>query len=384
MKICVLTGSRAEYGLLKNLMKLMLKDPKIELNIISTGTHESEEFGFTRKFILEDGFEVSRSIPIILSADDDSSVAKSTGMGIILYSEALEDLKPDFLLILGDRFEILAGAVAALFQKIPIIHLHGGELTLGAFDDAIRHSISKMSSIHFVANSIYKNRLIKMGEDPKSIYNFGGLGVDAILRIKIKDKYFLENELKLKFSDKNILVTYHPTTLEENNLYDLTELIGSLKEISRLEDSSIFITAANADTSGRIINKKLRELAQRNEKIFFEESLGNQNYISLMSHCNVVIGNSSSGLLEAPTLKIPTINIGSRQEGRLRALSIIDVGPRREEILKAYKKSQSTEFQNILKKVRSPYGSSKNSERILNTIKKIGILKSTKKYFYES
>ena len=187
MKICVLTGSRAEYGLLKNLMKLMLKDPKIELNIISTGTHESEEFGFTRKFILEDGFDVSRSIPIILSADDDSSVAKSTGMGIILYSEALEDLKPDFLLILGDRFEILAGAVAALFQKIPIIHLHGGELTLGAFDDAIRHSVSKMSSIHFVANSIYKNRLMKMGEDPKSIYNFGGLGVDAILRIKKKD-----------------------------------------------------------------------------------------------------------------------------------------------------------------------------------------------------
>ena len=193
MKICVLTGSRAEYGLIKNLMKLILKDRKMDLQIISTGTHESEEFGFTRKFILEDGFKISKSIPVILSTDTDSSVAKSTGMGIILYSQALEDLKPDYLLILGDRFEILAGAVAALFQKIPIIHLHGGELTLGAFDDAIRHSISKMSSIHFVANLIYKKRLIKMGEDPKSIYNFGGLGVDAILRIKKKDKSFLKN-----------------------------------------------------------------------------------------------------------------------------------------------------------------------------------------------
>ena len=384
MKICVLTSSRADYGLLKNLMKLMLEDPKIELNVLSTGTHESEEFGLTRKFIIEDGFEISRSIPIILSDDKDSAIAKSTGKGIILYTEVLEDLKPDYLLILGDRFEVLAAAVAALFQKIPIIHLHGGELTFGAFDDAIRHSISKMSSIHFVANSVYKNRLIKMGEDPKFIYNFGGLGVDAILRLKIKEKKYFEEKLKLKFSDKNILVTYHPATLEENNLNDLTELINFLKEISRIEDTSIFITAANADTAGRKINKKLSELAKKSEKIFFEKSLGNQNYISLMSLCNVVVGNSSSGLLEAPTLRIPTINIGSRQEGRLRALSVIDVEPQMEEILKAFRKSQSTEFKNILKKVKNPYGSSKSSEKILNSIKKIGILKSTKKYFYES
>ena len=194
-KICVITGSRAEYGLLKNLMKLMLEDSKIELYIISTGTHESEEYGLTRKFILDDGFEISRSIQTILPENTNSSVAKSTGNGIILYSEALEDIKPDYLLVLGDRFEVLAAAIAALFQKIPIIHLHGGELTLGAFDDAIRHSVSKMSNIHFVANSVYKKRLIKMGEDPKLIYNFGGLGVDTILRIKIKDKKYLENKL---------------------------------------------------------------------------------------------------------------------------------------------------------------------------------------------
>jgi len=379
MKICVLTGSRAEYGLLKNLMKLMLEDSKIELYIISTGTHESEEYGLTRKFILDDGFEISRSIQTILPENTNSSVAKSTGNGIILYSEALEDIKPDYLL-----FEVLAAAIAALFQKIPIIHLHGGELTLGAFDDAIRHSVSKMSNIHFVANSVYKKRLIKMGEDPKLIYNFGGLGVDTILRIKIKDKKYLENKLKLKFSDKNILVTYHPATLEENNLKDLNELIDFLKEISSLGNSSVFITAANADTSGKEINKRMKKLAQKNEQIFFEVSLGNENYISLLSHCNVVIGNSSSGLLEAPTLKIPTINIGSRQEGRLRARSVIDVKPRRVEILKAYKKSQSKEFQKILQNVKNPYGTSKNSERILNTIKKIGKLKSTKKYFYES
>ena len=384
MKICVLTGSRAEYGLLKNLMKLMFEDSKIELYIISTGTHESEEYGLTRKFILDDGFELSRSIQTILPENTNSSVAKSTGNGIILYSEALEDIKPDYLLVLGDRFEVLAAAIAALFQKIPIIHLHGGELTLGAFDDAIRHSVSKMSNIHFVANSVYKKRLIKMGEDPKLIYNFGGLGVDTILRIKIKDKKYLENKLKLKFSDKNILVTYHPATLEENNLKDLNELIDFLKEISSLGNSSVFITAANADTSGKEINKRMKKLAQKNEQIFFEVSLGNENYISLLSHCNVVIGNSSSGLLEAPTLKIPTINIGSRQEGRLRARSVIDVKPRRVEILKAYQKSQSKEFQKILQNVKNPYGTSKNSERILNTIKKIGKLKSTKKYFYES
>jgi GDP/UDP-N,N'-diacetylbacillosamine 2-epimerase (hydrolysing) len=384
MKICVLTGSRADYGLLKNLMKLMLKDPKIELNIISTGTHESEEFGLTRKFILKDGFEISRSIPIILSADTDSSVGKSTGMGIILYTEALKDLKPDYLLILGDRFEILAGAVTALFLKIPIIHLHGGELTLGAFDDAIRHSISKMSSIHFVANSIYKNRLIKMGEDPKSIYNFGGLGVDAILRIKKKDKSSLEKELIIEFSNKNILVTFHPTTLEEDNLGDLNELIESLSKISGLEDTSIFITASNADTLGRHINDKLKEYSLMNKKVFFQKSLGNENYISLMSHCDAVIGNSSSGLLEAPTLNVPTINIGSRQEGRLRASSVIDVLPKKEAITEAFKKSQSRTFQKNLKKTKNPYGKTRITKKILNTIKKIGILESTKKGFYES
>ena len=307
-KICVVTGTRAEYGLLFWLMKGIQDDPDLVLKIIATGMHLSPEFGLTYREIEKDGFKIDKNVEILLSADTPSAISKSTGLGVIGFADALVEIKPDIMIILGDRYEILSAAIAATFGRIPIAHIHGGETTAGAFDEAIRHSITKMAWWHFVAADDYRKRVIQLGEDPKRVFMVGGMGTDGIIKSKLLKKEELEQALSFKFGGKNLLVTFHPVTLEkETSRQHFKTLLDTL---NRLDDTTIIFTAPNADTDGRIIKKMINDfvLIHPPNAISFT-SIGRLNYLSMLQFIDGIVGNSSSGLLEAPALKVGTINI---------------------------------------------------------------------------
>ena len=381
-KICVVTGTRAEYGLLYWLMKKILQHPILELQIISTGMHMSHEFGLTYKLIEKDGFNINKKIEMVLSADTPSAISKSTGLGMISISDAYTELKPDIIILLGDRYELLAAANVALFHKIPVAHIHGGETTVGAFDEAIRHSITKIAWWHFVAAKEYKDRVVQLGENPKRVFNVGGMGVDGIKRSNLLDKASLEKKLGFTFGKKNLMVTYHPVTLDNNNPYsDIDELLNSLKN---LNDTKVIFTLSNSDTNSRIINEKIKNFASTyNEFSKYFTSMGQKNYLSSLQYVDCVIGNSSSGLLEAPTFKIGTINIGDRQSGRLKANSVIDCIPKTESINNALKKVYSKDFQMKLSNTINPYGNGKSCEKIIDVLTTSSIPKEVKKEFYD-
>jgi GDP/UDP-N,N'-diacetylbacillosamine 2-epimerase (hydrolysing) len=380
-KICVVTGTRADYGLLYWLMKEINLDSELKLQIIATGMHLSPEFGLTYKEIEKD-FKIDKKIEMLLSSDTAIGISKSMGLGQISFAEAYEDLKPDIIVLLGDRYEIFSAASAALIANIPVAHLHGGETTEGAFDEAIRHCITKMSHLHFTAAEEYKNRVIQLGEYPSRVFNVGGMGIENIKRLKLLSRDEFEESINFKLNKKNILVTFHPVTLENSSAKEqFQELLDAIDE---LEDTNIIFTKANSDTNGRIINQMCDEyvLKNSNKSICFT-SLGQLRYLSALQYVDVVVGNSSSGLIEAPSFKIGTINIGDRQKGRLKAKNVIDSEVNKTSILKSFSKLYSKDFQDLLKESENPYGKGCASRRIIEIIKNQDLENLLKKSFYD-
>jgi len=381
-KICIVTGNRAEYGLLYWLMKEIQEDADLELKIIATGAHLSPEFGLTYKQIEKDGFKIDKKIEMLLSSDTPIGISKSMGLGMIGFSEAYADLEPDIVVLLGDRFEIFSAAAAAMIARIPIAHLHGGEATEGTVDEAIRHSITKMSHLHFTATEEYRKRVIQLGEAPTRVFNVGGLGIDNIEKLKLLDREAFEHSIDFNLGKKNLLVTFHPVTLEHSTAKE--QFQNLLNALDELQNARIVFTKPNADTEGRVIIKMIDDYVSQNsrESAAFI-SLGQLRYLSALQFVDGVVGNSSSGLAEAPTFKIGTINIGDRQRGRIKADSVINCEPTKESILMALEKLYSKEFQKKLKGVRNPYGEGGAAEKIKNIIKEKDISNILKKEFYD-
>lgn len=381
-KVCVVTGSRAEYGLLYWLMKEIQSDSALELQVIVTGMHLSPEFGLTWKQIEQDGFIIDRKVEMLLSSDTPVGISKSIGLGVIGFGDALDYLQPDLLVVLGDRFEIFAAVQAAMTHRIPIAHIHGGEITEGAVDDAIRHAITKMSHLHFTATESYRQRVIQLGESPQCVFNSGAPGLDNIFRLKLLDKPQLEEAIDFKLGKRNLLVTFHPVTLEKATA--ATQFEHLLKALDYFDDSHIIFTQPNADADGRVIIEMIEQYRQRfPERVTSFVSLGSLRYLSLLKYMDAVVGNSSSGLIEAPAFKVGTINIGDRQRGRLCANSVIHCEPEVDDILNAFNRLFSEEFQKSLDTVENPYGNSGASIKIKQQLKSQVLDGLLKKTFYD-
>ena len=380
-KICIVTGSRAEYGLLYWLIKEIESDQDLELQLIVTGMHVSSDFDLTYKEIEKD-FKIDKKIDMDLSSDTSQGISRSMGKGQTSISEAYNELKPDIIVVLGDRYEIFSAACAAMIAKIPIAHIHGGEITEGSWDDSIRHCITKMSHLHFTAAEEYYKRVIQLGEAPSKVFKIGGAGIESIKRLKLLSREEFEKSINFKLNIKNVLVAFHPVTLEKNtSKKQFNEILNS---INKLEDTNIILTKSNSDTDGRIINQLIDEYTDKNSnKSLGISSLGQLNYLNALKYIDFIIGNSSSGLLEAPSFKIGTINIGDRQNGRTKAESIIDCLPNSKSIKKAFTKIYSNKFQELLKDVKNPYGNRCASQQIIKILKKIKLNNVLKKKFYD-
>jgi GDP/UDP-N,N'-diacetylbacillosamine 2-epimerase (hydrolysing) len=380
-KVCVITGTRADYGLLRLVMQGIKDDSDLTLQVIATGMHLSPEFGLTYREIEQDGFQIDLKIEMLTSSDTSVGIAKSMGLGLIGFADALNELKPDLVLALGDRFEIFSAVSAALVARIPVAHLHGGETTEGAFDESLRHSITKMSHLHFVAGEEYRQRVIQLGEQPERVFLVGGLGVDNIKQLKLLNRAELEASLGFKLTQKNLLVTFHPVTLETATASDqMAELLIALAE---LKDTQLIFTLPNADTDSRALIKMVENFVEQHHNAHAYTSLGQLRYLSCIAQVDGVVGNSSSGLLEVPSFGKGTINIGDRQHGRLQATSVINSAPDRKSIAAAIKKLYSSDFQVSLSEVRNPYGEGGASEKIVTTIKNYSMDGIAKKVFYD-
>lgn len=377
-KICIITGTRAEWGLLQPLAKEIDSDPSLELQIIATGMHLSPEFGLTYQEI-EKEFKINKKIEILLSADTPTSLCKSMGLAQILVADAYTELSPDIIVVLGDRYEIFACVASAMICRIPVAHIAGGEKTEGAFDESIRHCISKMSVLHFTSTQTYANRVIQLGENPSRVFVVGGFGIDNIKNLNLLSKADLEKEIDFKFRDYNFLITFHPVTLENSTAKkQFSELLSALSEFTRNKNVGIIFTKANSDTNGRIINFMIDEFVSTHSNTIAFTSMGQLRYLSTMQYVDAVVGNSSSGLAEAPTFKIGTINIGDRQKGRIKASSVIDCLPKKEDILKALDTLFSPSFQVKLPNTINPYGeggSAKKTKEILKSFDLDGVIK---------
>jgi UDP-hydrolysing UDP-N-acetyl-D-glucosamine 2-epimerase len=323
MKICVITGSRADYGLLKGLMQSIQNDTDLELKLICTNMHMSTEFGLTYKEVEADGFFIDKKIEMLLSADTPTGTAKSMGIASIGFADAYKEINPDLLILLGDRFEILTAASVGLIFNIPIAHIHGGEISEGAYDNSIRHAVTKMSNLHFTSTEIYKKRVIQLGEQNRFVFNVGALGVENISKIRLMNRQDLEKSIGFKFRSKNLLITYHPVTLDnESSIIQVKNLLEALKNFP---DVGLIFTYPNSDSEGRGIINCLKDFVKNNfERSIIFESLGQLRYFSTLQFVDAVVGNSSSGIIEVPSFNIPTLNIGNRQNGRIAAKSVIN------------------------------------------------------------
>ncbi len=380
-RICVVTGTRAEYGLLRWVIEGISRSCALELQLVVTGMHLSPEFGFTYREVESDGYAIDARVEMLLSSDSAVGVAKSMGLGLIGFADVFERLRPDIVVLLGDRFEILAAASAALVARIPIAHLHGGETTEGAFDEAIRHAVTKMSHLHFVAAEPYRQRVIQLGEHPDRVHLVGGLGVDAMRRVALLDRNALESSLDLQFGPRNLLVTFHPVTLESHSVeQQMDELLAAL---GTLQDTKLIFTLPNADNGGRAIIRRIESFVASHPNARSYTSLGQQRYLSCLRVVDAVVGNSSSGLTEAPSMHIATINIGDRQRGRVRAASVIDCLPERLDILRAIETSYSEPFRAKLSTVKNPYGDGGASERIVRLLELARLSELVKKSFHD-
>lgn len=377
-KICVITGSRAEYGLLSGLMRAIKEDESLELQVIATNMHLSPEFGLTYKEIERDGFFINKKVEMLLSSDTANATTKSVGLATIGFADAYEDLKPDMIVVLGDRYEILAAVSAALFYKIPVAHLHGGEITEGAYDDCIRHAITKMSHLHFTSTEEYRQRVIQLGEDPKRVFNVGAPGIENIKKVPLMGKKELESTLDgFTFNDKTILITYHPVTLENSTAEE--QIQNLLSALDEYHDIKIIFTLPNSDTDGRVIIRLINEYVSKHpEKAIAYPSLGLKRYLSALQFVKAVVGNSSSGIIEVPSFGIPTLNIGDRQKGRIAADSVINCGTSKKDILEGLDKvlnSGHTEIHN-------PYEGKNTTADILHVLKTYPLEGLIQKTFY--
>lgn len=380
-KICIITGTRAEFGLLRWLMQEVQNEPNLELKVIATGMHLSPEFGLTYLEVEQAGFEIDAKVEMLLSADTATAVTKSMGLGLIGFADAYSRLSPDLIVVLGDRFEILAAASAALIAGIPIAHLHGGETTEGAFDEAIRHSITKMSHLHFVAAEDYRRRVIQLGEHPDRVFLVGGLGIDAIKRVTLLDRAALETSLNFKLGLKNLLITFHPVTLDgASSQQQMSELLAALGELT---DTNFIFTMPNADTGGRELATMVDTFVASHGNARVYESLGQLRYLSCMRYVDGVVGNSSSGLTEAPSMGVGTINIGDRQKGRLSASSVINCQPTVDSIRKALNKLFDPVFKSTLDQTINPYGNGGASKKIVQVLSTHSIKNLLRKSFYD-
>lgn len=380
-KICVVTSTRAEYGLLYWLLKEIEADSELKLQFIVTGMHLSPEFGLTYKEI-EKEFKIDKKIEILSSSHTSLDICAEMAIVYEKFAPALAELKPDILVLLGDRYEIFGVAGVASIMQIPIAHIHGGETTQGAFDEAFRHSITKMSHIHFAATNEYANRIIQLGEEPRRVFNVGGTSIENIKKLNLLSKEEFEKSIDFRLAKKNILITFHPVTLENSSAREQFSEI--LKALDGLEDTNFIFTKANSDTDGDVINKMIDEYVSENsQKAVAFASLGQLRYLSAIKFVDIVLGNSSSGLLEVPSFKKATINIGDRQKGRARASSVIDVRPVKEEILAAIKRAYSKEFEQTLKDTINPYDGGNPSKKMVKILKEIKLDGILKKKFYD-
>jgi len=381
MKICIATGTRAEYGLLKPLIDKVIADRTLTLQLLVTGAHLSPEFGLTYKQIELDGLKIDEKVEMLLSSDTSEGITKSMGLGMIGYADALKRLLPDLLILLGDRYEMLALASAAMIFKIPIAHLHGGEITEGAYDDSIRHAITKMSHLHFTSTEQYRQRVIQLGEQPNVVFNVGAIGLDNIKSLDLLSKEELEVELGIRFKTYNYIVAFHPETLADVSVEEQIESL--LRAIEKQKDSFFIFTKANADTNGRIINSMIASFSGTHpDKAILFSSLGSLKFLSALKIADAIIGNSSSGIIEAPSLNTSTINIGDRQKGRMQSNSVINCASNEMEIMNAFEQLKSAAWKENLIGIENPYDKDQTSAQILQVIKNVDIASLKVKSFY--
>lgn len=382
MKICVATATRAEYGLLKPLLVAIQRENNMQLQLLVTGAHLSPEFGLTYKTIEKDGFIIDKKVEMLLSSDTSNAIVKSMGLGMIGFADALQDLNPDLLIVLGDRYEMLSVVSSALIFNLPIVHIHGGEITEGAYDDAIRHAISKMSHLHFASTEAYRNRIIQLGENPDNVYNVGAIGLDNIKNFNFLTKDELEERLNIKFKKYNFQVTFHPSTLDKETPEN--QFATLLSAIDKQKDSFFIFTKSNADTGGRIINQMIDDFVNKNpEKSIAFYSLGNLQFLSLVKVCDAIVGNSSSGILESPSLNTPTINLGNRQKGRIQAESVINSNINEKDILRAFEKVISRDYTKKTKTIKNPYENGSATEQIIEVLKNLNLKDFQTKPFFD-
>ncbi len=380
-KIAVVTGTRAEYGLLYWLMKEIQEDPDLELQLMVTGMHLSPEFGSTWREIEKDGFDIAAKVEMLLSSDTPMGIAKSTGLGMLGFADALDRLKPDILVVLGDRFEILAAVTAAHIALIPVAHIHGGETTQGAMDEAFRHSITKMAQLHFAAAEPYRKRIIQMGEQPSRVFCVGSPGLDHLEHIDYLSRETLAEDLGIPLTPPLFLVTYHPVTLQGNPEASFSAL---LKALEAFPEASVIFTHPNADTEGRgLIGMIESYVVKHPQRACAVASLGQRRYLSVLKICDAVMGNSSSGLTEAPSFGVPTVNLGDRQKGRLRASLVLDCEETFEAIQKAVTKALSPEFRQKAAQTINPYGQGGASKKIKEILKSTSLEGLLEKAFFD-
>lgn len=381
-KICFFTGTRAEYGLLKPLMDEVVKDDSLRLQLLVTGMHLSPEFGLTYKLIENDGFIIDEKVEMLLSSDTAAGISKSMGMGLIGFADALTRLAPDSAVILGDRFEAMAMACACINARIPIAHIHGGETTIGAVDEAFRHSITKMSHLHFTSTEEYRTRVIQLGEHPDRVFNLGAIGIENIRNLPLMSKEELFQDIGFELDAPYFLVTFHPVTLEQATAE--MQFRNLLSALDNQDDATIIFTKANADTDGRIINQRIDHyVSDKPEKAIAFTSMGQLRYLSAMKYAGAVVGNSSSGIVEAPSFNVPTVNIGDRQKGRVRAESVICCEPEKKQISSALQKALSKDFVDSIQEMKNPYEKPGTARSILNVLKEADLQNIIKKEFYD-
>jgi len=381
MKICIITSNRADFGLLKNLIFKIEKNKNFILKVIASGTHFSKKYGYTYDEIKESKIQIYRKIICKFNSDNSEGISQVISKCITESSKIFKTFRPDIVIVLGDRYEILASAISAHLSRIPVAHIHGGEVTHGVIDDAFRHSITKMSHIHFVANAIYKKRVVQLGESPKNVYVVGGLGVDSISKTNLLKKSELEKKFNLKFNKTNFLVNFHPETLNKNLAKkQIRELLSAFSE---LKNTGLIFTIPGPDLENEIVVKLIKKFTLKHKNAYFFKSLGQVNYFSFLNQVDGMIGNSSSGLLEMPYFKKGTINIGTRQSGRLFAKSVINIEIKKSKIIQAVKKLLSNNFQKNIRNNINPYGNPGASDKIIKILKKIKVKKIINKKFFD-
>lgn len=383
-KVCVVTGTRAEYGLLSRLLRMINNSPVTKLQVIATNMHLSPKYGNTYQEIEKDGFTIDYKIPIIDENDKDDAVTtvKSMAKALAGFADAYNELKPDIVIVLGDRYEILAAAEAAMIERIPIAHIHGGEVTEGAFDDAIRHSITKMSQLHFASTEEYRHRIIQLGEQPERVFYTGAIGVENVKKLSLLSKEEIEKDIEFKIDDNTILVTYHPVTLGKRTAKDdIEDFISALEERKNVR---IIFTMPNSDTGSQFIVDAINRFVEKNsERSKAYKSLGVIRYLSVMRQVTAVVGNSSSGIVEVPSFGIPTLNIGDRQKGRIAAESVYNCAPDKDSILNGLDIVLSNRFKELAYVVRNPYEKANTAEEIFKVISTYPLEQLNQKHFYD-